>query len=470
MDEETKAKTLRIAQEKINFSIAYLISRFPVLAQIFYEKLTLKVDWNHPTGWVNGVYLAFNPAFIAGLIQAHVDFFLMHEINHPMLLHHIRRGNRDHKLWNVACDYADNALLYQEGFDVPKDALLDERFFKLTAEEIYDILLSEIKQGKDPRQSGNQSQPGGGQSQDNTQQAKSEEEIIDELFEDSSKYSGEVHDAPSDVKELSKKEEEQKADEQSDAGEPQEAMEIEDYEYVPEESVVEPEDYQEEFDNWTSVVVRATEGAKMHGQGSVKTIRAVEAVRKAPIDVYEVLKEFMERPAKSEPDWAKPKKRLLQYNRKWYLPSLGGMEMGKIYICGDMSGSVSVREDRVFFKVFEDVIVHHPVDDLEIVVIQFDHEVLSVTNYTKNDMPIKWERHGNGGTCFQAPIDYINRVVEDGGEDDVPACVMFLTDMGAMPIEEQDYPIMWVATQWNPQWNAQFPGEHVFLPVAGHNI
>ena len=144
--------------------------------------------------------------------------------------------------------------------------------------------------------------------------------------------------------------------------------------------------------------------------------------------------------------------------------------MGKIYICGDMSGSVSVREDRVFFKVFEDVIVHHPVDDLEIVVIQFDHEVLSVTNYTKNDMPIKWERHGNGGTCFQAPIDYINRVVEDGGEDDVPACVMFLTDMGAMPIEEQDYPIMWVATQWNPQWNAQFPGEHVFLPVAGHNI
>ena len=47
---------------------------------------------------------------------------------------------------------------------------------------------------------------------------------------------------------------------------------------------------------------------------------------------------------------------------------------------------------------------------------------------------------------------------------------MFLTDMGCTPPEEQDYPLMWVATQWNPRWMQDFPGEKVFLPVAGFNI
>ena len=466
MDEQLKAKTLKIAQEKINISIAYLISRFPILAQVFYEKLTLKVDWNHPTGWVNGVYLGFNPVFVAGLIQAHVSFFLMHEINHPLLLHHIRRGNRDHKLWNIACDYADNALLAQEGFDIPEDALHDKRFYGMTAEEIYDVILSETQKGEDPRKKG-EGQPGGQDDQSQQQESKSAEDIINEMFDQSTKIGGEVHDAPPDCSDKSP--EEEKAEEQADAGEPQEMAEIEEYEYNPEESEVNSEDYQEEFDSWTSAVVRATEGAKQHGGGSVKTIQAVEAVKKSPIDVYEVLKDFMERPAKSESDWAKPRQRLLQYNRKWYLPSMGGMEMGKVIINLDVSGSCTRKEVNTFFKVVEDTIVHHPVDDLEIVLIQFDHDILSVTDYTKADLPFKWERHGSGGTNFQAPIDYINRMVEED-ENEIPACVMFLTDMGCTPPEEQDYPLMWVATQWNPRWMQDFPGEKVFLPVAGFNI
>src|SRR5215469_17871986 len=53
----------------------------------------------------DGVSLLYNPQFVETLNAAELAGVLAHEVMHPALQHHTRRGDRDKKGWNIACDY-----------------------------------------------------------------------------------------------------------------------------------------------------------------------------------------------------------------------------------------------------------------------------------------------------------------------------------------------------------------------------
>jgi len=59
----------------------------------------------------DGVSLYFNPQFVETLSAAEIAGTLAHEVMHPALQHHIRRGGRNPRRWNMACDYAINPML-----------------------------------------------------------------------------------------------------------------------------------------------------------------------------------------------------------------------------------------------------------------------------------------------------------------------------------------------------------------------
>ncbi len=63
----------------------------------------------------DGVSLFYNPEFVETLCQSELAGVLAHEVMHPALQHHIRRGDRSLKRWNMACDYAINPLLIDAG-------------------------------------------------------------------------------------------------------------------------------------------------------------------------------------------------------------------------------------------------------------------------------------------------------------------------------------------------------------------
>ena len=65
---------------------------------------------------------------------------LAHEVMHPAMQHHTRRGDRDPALWNDAADYAINPILTEAGFTLPGDMLNDPEYRGMTAEQIYDAL------------------------------------------------------------------------------------------------------------------------------------------------------------------------------------------------------------------------------------------------------------------------------------------------------------------------------------------
>ena len=86
-----------------------------------------------------------NPA--ARLEEEELRFVMAHEFLHAGLQHHLRCQGRDHYLWNVACDFVINAWLkeMQVGM-MPHDGLLyDEGLQGRSAEEIYDIIVADLK-------------------------------------------------------------------------------------------------------------------------------------------------------------------------------------------------------------------------------------------------------------------------------------------------------------------------------------
>jgi predicted metal-dependent peptidase len=92
------------------------------------------------------------------LSAAEIAGTLAHEVMHPALQHHTRRGGRDPRRSNMACDYAINPMLLDAGLTLPKDVLLDHRFRGMSAERIYNLLEDEEKNQSSSSDADTQSQ------------------------------------------------------------------------------------------------------------------------------------------------------------------------------------------------------------------------------------------------------------------------------------------------------------------------
>jgi len=86
----------------------------------------------------------YREAYMDGLSEGEKIFALCNAALHEALSHTHRRGNRSPWLWNMACDYAVNALLVANGFTPPPSITYDKRFGSLSAEEIYAELSQEF--------------------------------------------------------------------------------------------------------------------------------------------------------------------------------------------------------------------------------------------------------------------------------------------------------------------------------------
>lgn len=81
-------------------------------------------------------------------------FVLCNGALHEALSHTLRRGNRSPWLWEMACDYAINALLIENGFIAPPKITYDKRFGNLSTEEIYaELALEFLDQEQNDRDS-----------------------------------------------------------------------------------------------------------------------------------------------------------------------------------------------------------------------------------------------------------------------------------------------------------------------------
>jgi predicted metal-dependent peptidase len=77
---------------------------------------------------------------------------IAHEVLHVVNRHHLRRGERDAELWNVAADLLINRLLEDDKYVLPQDGLFDRdrRYAGLPTEIIYARLLEQQQQAEQP--------------------------------------------------------------------------------------------------------------------------------------------------------------------------------------------------------------------------------------------------------------------------------------------------------------------------------
>ncbi|TIN00998.1 MAG: hypothetical protein E5Y34_11115 [Mesorhizobium sp.] len=105
------------------------------------------------TACTNGIYLKWNPYYFHFLSPKGRQSIIVHELWHVGLMHMLRRGNRDPKIWNAACDTVLDNMMDLDGYCVDSTLFPPELFPPSTtfvnhalygtmpAEEIYDLMV-----------------------------------------------------------------------------------------------------------------------------------------------------------------------------------------------------------------------------------------------------------------------------------------------------------------------------------------
>jgi predicted metal-dependent peptidase len=343
----------------------------------------------------DGVSLFYNPAFVETLNAAELAGVLAHEVMHPALQHHTRRGNRDLKRWNIACDYAINPLLLDAGLTLPKDVLIEHRFRGMSAEHIYNLIEEQRDQDGANGEGKNQdgvSSDGEGRKQANNQSADGEP-----AAPATPGGFGQVLDAP---------------EPQGDDG----------------------ETVAEQAREWKIAVEQAENVAKLAGKLPAGITRSLEQSETAGVDWRELLRRAWSETIPSDYSWIPPNRRHIWAGL--YLPGVKSEGAGEIAIAVDCSGS---RQLGLFETEISSILEGQRPSRVH--VLYFDTEVHKAEIYQAGQ-PIALTPVGGGGTNFAPCFRWLNE------RGIVPQTLVFLTDLcGTFPEEVPPYPVLWASTE-----------------------
>ena len=349
----------------------------------------------------DGVSLFYNPEFVETLNAAELAGVLAHEVMHPALQHHTRRGEREPTRWNMACDYAINPMLVDAGLVLPKDVLLDRRFAGMSAERIYNLIEEEENQD---------SQNGTPQGQDDSSGGAPPEEEAQNSVDPDSNGDPTAPSTPGGVGQV------------LDAPEPEDG---------------EGKTVAEQAREWQIAVEQAESVAKLAGKMPGGAVRTLESAQAARVDWRELLRRAWSETIPADYSWMRPNRRHVWAGL--YLPGITSEGVGEIAIAVDCSGSVSARQLGLFEAEVRSILAGQRPRLVH--VLYFDAEVHKVETYQAGE-PISLSPVGGGGTDFRPCFGWLK---EHGV---VPQTLVFLTDLcGTFPSEAPPYPVIWASTE-----------------------
>lgn len=145
MDKLSKAKT-RLLLKHVFWSA--LILSTPARYTTAEESAWMRaINNGHATAFTDMTQIVYDRDFIDSLDIDTVEFVMIHEAAHIMLMHGTRLQSRDADRWNRAADYAINLMLKKAGFRLWSKCLVDDKYDGMSAEQIYDLLTDEDHKG-----------------------------------------------------------------------------------------------------------------------------------------------------------------------------------------------------------------------------------------------------------------------------------------------------------------------------------
>lgn len=388
-----------------------------VLDHPFFGSLILRMkmieDNNIKTMCTNGSQIRYNKQFVDEISQNECKGVLCHEVMHIACMHHLRRGNRDHKLWNISGDYVINQILVDSGEVIPEGGLLDQRFKNMSTEAVYSILQRES--ARDDK-GGNEKGSGGGGDSGDGEQNEQGEQMEGEEEQEEQKGNG------SDNKER------QRQEQAASWGE------VEDATNDDGSALSESEISQAEQEVKVSIA-QAMNQAKMAGKIGAGIRQFAEGILTPKINWEDELRRFINDMAKNEYSWMPPNRRYI--HKGIYLPSLKSEVLKEAVIVVDTSGSVDDEVVRQFIGEFNAILT--TIKFQKVHLWSCDTQVYEVGEYDMAE-EINYDKlPGGGGTDFRPPFDLIEE------RDINPSVVIYLTDMWCYRFPDTpSYPVLWV--------------------------
>ena len=362
------------------------------------QNLIPVVDCRCDTAITDGQNIFVNSQFYLDFTPRERRFLLAHEVWHSVYCHFLRRGDRDHELFNIASDMEINAMLRDQGFKVPDSACLPpEQCNGLNAEALYDYLL------------------------------KSAEELPHLNFDQHVEPGDDINSLPdsgngSQSADGNDAQSADGSDEDIPVCDPDFKIDFGEH---PEEKIRE------------KVIEAAVQHEKMRGVLPAGIAQIVEGFRSGKLHWKELLAQFVTSCFGGSRRWLPPNRRYISSGL--YLQSRRDSQL-KAILAVDTSGSTHDDLPRFAAELSN---LLNSFGRYELKVICCDAAIQSVETFT-HDVPFdakKFNFQGGGGTAFTPVFDYVKE------EPEQPDVLIYLTDGFGDEPPKPTYPVLWVITK-----------------------
>ena len=357
---------------------------------------------------------------------------IAHEVLHVVNRHHLRRGERDTELWNVAADLLINRLLEDDKYVLPQDGLFDRdrRYAELPTETIYARLVEQ---------------------QQLAEQAK-DQQVSCEANAGRASGSGNGHDPTASGQTSSRAKPSQGNGNSANSTLPARRWgEVRDLTKPNGQRLSPTERIQAEHD--LDVRLRQAAAAAKRAGKFATGLREMVEIATDRVDWRDKFRIAFDGVLRGEVSWARPNRRFIQQGI--YLPGWRRTGAGRICFVLDTSGSISANELSVYTAAVLGIL--EETGPKMIALIQCDAQVQRIDYIEPGESFDRIEVHGRGGTRFQPAFDWI---AESGFDADA---IVYATDLNcsAQP-RDPDVPVIWLT----PTRNRTMPfGEIVTVSV-----
>ena len=376
----------------------------------------------------------YNRGYIDMLSLEETQFILAHEALHCALSHFVRRQHRHKGRWDIACDYAINPLLIQDGLKPPPAALYLEEYEGMTAEEIYPFIEENSEEGPmdqhlydDTNDPGSQPPPEDMPPQDQGKPPPPEDERDSPPKQQDG--SGDGQQSRSQTSESDKGQRPQRAETDDNLG------------AAPKPPPLNQSEAENLAVQWQQRLAGAAQQAMQAGKLSGSMARLVDHLLQPQLPWRMLLARYMNTTARDDYSFTRPSSRR---QGDAILPSLKSQQIDVVVVM-DTSGSVSEEEMQEFLSEINALkgqlrarITLHACDEVMDANGPWIYEPWEELKLPKSI-------EGGGGTNFIPAFDWA------GSLDQQPDLFVYFTDAeGEFPSQPPPFPVIWLVKGKTP--------------------
>jgi predicted metal-dependent peptidase len=349
---------MQTAEERITRSRVRLLLGKPFFGQLATRMKLIEAP-DMPTAATDGRNFFFNREFIDRLDDQELDFLVGHEVLHMVFDHVEARGDREPRIYNMACDFNINMTLVEQsiGKVIGEDKLnggkpcLDWKYRGMNSYEIYDDIFANAEK---------------------IDIGSMDVHLDPEGGDDEGQGSGEGGDGDGDGEKKG-----------------------------PARGQMTAEERKALRDEIKQAVIQASQSAGGDVPDSVK--RMISELVAPKMDWRDLLRTNLESSLKNDFTFMRPSKR----SGEVIFPGMNKEEVLKAFIAIDLSGSIGHELAREMLSEVQGIMEQYA--DYEIHVACFDTEVYNYDVFTSDDGRniLEYETKGGGGTDFEAVFKFL---------------------------------------------------------------